>query len=85
MGPGAYLHPLWQGKGAFLSCLDQSLLQDTSIIINLDNNAAVSNSGQGYWECRRVGGTSKIGSCFFCRHSKIKLSNAVFRSQIGEV
>jgi hypothetical protein len=57
-GPVRILHPLWQGKGAFLK-----LPWSTSASFKhykcyiLYSNAVMSILGQGYWERRRVGGT----------------------------
>jgi hypothetical protein len=53
-GPVHILHPLWQGKSIFLS-LPRSTF--ASGYKHYKCHIAMSNLGQGYWECRRMGGT----------------------------
>ena len=53
-GPLRILHPLWQGKGAFLK-LPRST--SASGYEHYKCYVTMSNLGQGNWECLRVGGT----------------------------
>jgi len=62
----------------------------------LYNNAAVSNLGQGYWECLRVGGTHTRDRGKTCRskfaasfspvlRSELRATNKLIRIEMGPI